>query len=346
MNLCARLFLIIGVAVLTGCNLIDEDVRDCEADYDLDYKLQLVTNMTTELQTQLGLDTDVAVYTALETYLKNIFTDYAHDVNLSFYDIIGDSVRVHHETHVMDASQSTYSLLIPVRSYMHLAVANIVDNPLIALENDNKCHTSKLHQTVRDTLDSQRRGIFTARLPMDIKANEDQAFNVQLYMANCAASLVLDTLGSNIKDIRVFTSDFATSYSLADSTYQFDYTPVIRADRIKVDEEGGPLCFTAVSFPSREAPDSKAIIDTDEPFISDGFDSKVWQYRVYVKLADGSITETLLGVLVPLRAGQLKVVRARVSDSGAVCPDEEYETTVGVSVTMDWSSGMDWNVPI
>ncbi|MBE6223081.1 MAG: hypothetical protein E7125_06455 [Bacteroidales bacterium] len=346
MKLLARLTLLYGVVALVGCSLVDEDVRDCEADYSMDYEMQLVTNMTTEIETQLSMESDVAIITALEEHLKSVFTDYAHDVNLSFYDVVGDSLRVHHESHLMDATQSSYTLMIPVRKYMHLALANIVENPMIKLEDDEKCHTSSLHQVVRDTIESHRRGIFTARLPIEMQEDTDQKFDVSLYMANCAATLVLDTLGSHVKRIRVFTSDFATEFNIADSTYIFDYTPVIRADQVKVKEEGAPLCFTTVSFPSRSATETKVSIDSNDPFVSESAGTKLWHYRIYVDLEDGTTTETLLGVMVPLKPGQVKLVRAHVSGDGGVYPNDEYSTTVGVTITLDWSSGMDWDVTI
>ena len=55
---------------------------------------------------------------------------------------------------------------------------------------------------------------------MDIQDGVDQQFDVKLYMVNSASSLVLDTLGSHIKDIQVFASGFANSFDLADSTYR------------------------------------------------------------------------------------------------------------------------------
>ena len=48
----------------------------------MDYQLKLVTNMTTELQTQLTTMTELSVANALEMHLKDIFTDFAHDVDL------------------------------------------------------------------------------------------------------------------------------------------------------------------------------------------------------------------------------------------------------------------------
>lgn len=342
------LCLLIGTAALAGCGLVDEDMRDCETDYTLDYELRMVTNLTTELQTELSLAADVQVATALRDYLKNVFTDFAHDVDLGFYDVVRDeaaedSLRLYHEQHIMNANQSSYTLYIPIRRYMHLAVANITDNGLVHLESGALCHGARLDQQIRDTISCHRTGLFTARLPMDIKEGEDQQFEVSLYMANAATALVIDTLGSGIRDVRAFATGFANSFSICDSTYNFQYTSLVRADKIDLPEPG-KVCFATVNFPSRNPKDyepAKSIFDGDDPFVSEEAENALWRYKVYTTMSDGKTTESLLGVFKPLQAGQLKVIKVKVLENGAVQPDDP---TVGVSVTLDWSPGIDINV--
>ena len=122
--------LLAAAAIFSGCSLVDEDLSDCVTDSHLDYTLTLVTNVSTEISTQLeteiSTELELSAALSIREYLKNIFTDYAHDVDLSFYDVVGDSVRLHHEEHIMDANQSSYTLHIPVHRYMHTALANIV----------------------------------------------------------------------------------------------------------------------------------------------------------------------------------------------------------------------------
>lgn len=316
---------------LPACRYIDEEVADCVKEYELDYEMHLVTNMTTELETKLNMETDVAVASSLRSYLENVFTDRAHDVDLSFYDVFGDSLRLHHEKHIMDASQSSYSLNIPVRRYMHVGLANLDDNRTLSLENDEWCHRSRLQQTVADTLPCQPRGVFTARTPIDIVEGVDQEFEVSLYMANCATSLVLDTLGSHVKKIRVFATGFATAFDVADSVYRFQYSPIIRADQLEVKEDlRGQLCFATVNFPSR-GPETKA--DEQLPVY--------WEYRVYSYLKDGTITETKLSITHPLEPAQLDILKATVYASGALVPED---ITVGVSVSLDWKPGMEHEI--
>lgn len=337
-----KFLLLLAAAALAGCGLVDEDLSDCETDYRLDYQLRLVTNMTTELQTQLGLQTDISLATALRAHLSDIFTDYAHDVDLSFYDVSEEEVRLHHERHIMDDNSSSYTLYIPVRRYMHLGVANLEENEAVSLVEDDVCHTASLHQQVADTLSSHRRGLFTARLPMDVKEGVDQHFDVHLYMANCASALVLDTLGSHIRDIRVFAAGFATDFDLADSTYHYKYTPIFRTDKVEGLEPGlSQLCFVAVTFPSRTVPDSKVVIETDDPFVTEDAGQTLWQFRVYATLQDNTVTETLLSLRKPLLPGQFRCLTARVFDNGTISPSDP---SVGVSVTLDWDPGLEVDV--
>lgn len=329
--------LIFLAAAFTGCSLVDEDMRDCETDYTLDYELRLVTNMTTELKTQLGLVTDVNVSNAIKTQLNSVFTDHAHDVDLGFYDVVGDSTLLHRESHVMDANQSSYTLYIPVRRYMHIATANLEENPLLSIEGAERCHTLRVVQQLRDTVPSHKTGFFSARLPMDIKEGEDQQFDVKLFMANCATSVVVDTIGSGIKDVKVFMTGFATSFDLCDSLYHFDYTPVVKPEKL-VFEDPSRVGFMAVTFPSRPMPETKTVIDVDDPFAKENSAHSLWQVYIYCTLADGSITQNILGIHNPLYASQFRLLCARAYTNGSVVPDD---LNVAVSVTLNWEPGLE-----
>lgn len=321
-------------AAFTGCSLVDEDLRDCGKEYSIEYSLTLVTNVSDEIASELetpmstGLENSAA--NALREYLKNIFTDYAHDVHLSFYDVAEDSLLLHREEHIMDASHSSYTLYMPERRYMHTALANVNDNPLANITGDDRCHREKLHQPVQDTLSSHTTGLFTARLPMDIQEGEDRNFYVRLYMANSAAAIVIDTTGRNIRDLKLFATGFATDFSVCDSLYHFKSAPVFRMDSLPLEEEG--CCFASVHFPSRDTEDDTKDVVTE---------SALWCLKAYVTTQDGSVTESVLGVTEPLKAGELKILKAKVLDNGAVQPDDP---TVAVSITLEWSGGMD--IPI
>jgi hypothetical protein len=315
-------------------------MRDCGTEYSLDYELTLVTNVSTEiateLETTLSTDLELSAALALREYLNNIFTDYAHDVDLSFYDVVEDSVRLHHEEHIMDANQSSYTLYIPVRRYMHTALANLTKDPVIQVVDGDYCHREKLQQMDQDTLNSHTTGLFSARQYMDIQEDVDQHFDVHLYMVNSATAILVDTTGSHIRELKVFATGFATDFSVADSLYHFNAAPVFRMDRLPLTENGG-CCFASVHFPSRNPEDTKSVLDSDDVFVTTEAESALWQLKAYVTMADGTVTESILGVGEPLHAGELKILKGKVLTNGAIQPDDP---TIGVNVTLQWNSGI------
>lgn len=311
-----------------GCSSIDDDRTDCgeeEEELQLDYELRLVTNMTTELQTQLTTITEIGVANALQTHLEDIFSDFAHDIDLSFYDTEGDKGVLYHKSDVIDANQTTYTLTLPMNKYMHLAVANLVNNAIVDLEDEQHSNSSRLQQQEGSTLDSHTTGLFTARQPMEVLSGVSQVFNVHLYMANSAVALVLDTKGHEYTDLKVYATGFATQFNISDSVYVYpEASPLIRAN--KVDTGNDLLCYCSVNFPSRD--EAPAGTDT------------IWQLKVYLTNSDGTVTETVLDIDEPLKAGELKIIKGSVDDEGAIRP---YDSTVGVSVTLDWNSGGSYN---
>ena len=339
------MWLLLSALWLTaGCSSIDDDLSDCppeESQYEMQYELKLVTNMTTELKTQLTTITELSVANALETHLKNIFSDFAHDVNLSFYDTETTKERLEHKVDIINTNQTTYDLTLPMRKYLHLAVANIAENSVVSLLSDNNSNTSMLQQaegTVPDgspvsIVASHNTGLFTARQPMEVLSGVNQVFNVHLYMANCAATLVLDPKGHTFKDIKVYGIGFANEFHISDSTYVFPTTSTyIKADKVETGND--LLCYCTVNFPS---PDVNPALST-KPLTAT--DSSLWQIKVYLTNMDDSVTETILDIEDPLKAGDLRIIKGELDDDGAVRP---YDSTVGVSVTLDWNSGGSYN---
>ena len=342
--------LLMSVCLLGACSVIDEDLSSCGADINDDpsnsgadcmvsYELRLVTNLNTELQTVLSAESDREIADALRKHLAGIFSDHAHDVDLSFYDVQGDSVRLQHDQHVIDANQATITIYLPVREYMHLVAANVADNSQVSLADDEYCHRSRLLQAAGDTLPSQTTGLFTARLPMSVVDGRDQSFNARLYMANCAAALVLDTTGVKVTDLQLVASGFASQFSVCDSAYTFQPSAVVCADRVPV-ENDRRLCFCTVNFPSSEKPATRVWIETTTPFETAVSDAPLWQYQAFVTLPDGSVTKTTLDIFQPLRAGQLKIIKAKLLDDGSISTRAQ---NVGINVTLDWHPGGEYN---
>lgn len=340
-------FLMSGFLGLNACSMIDEDLDKCNEQAKLDYELRLVTNMTTELNTKLTTQTDLRIAQELRDHLSDVFTDFAHDVDLSFYDTQGDSVRLHHDEHFMDANQASYTLNLPMRQYMHLASANILDNELVSIENDGFCHPSMLHQIERDTIDSHTTGIFTARQPMEVLEGVNQNFNVRLYMANCSATLVIDPRGYGSEGIQVYATGFATGFHICDSAYVFsEKSPMIRTTRLGPADGNEEVGFCCVTFPSRDPQadrETRTVIETEEPFIAEEGEEPLWEFRVYVPMplreetrSGGTITESIIRIKEPQRAGEVKIIKVYRGENGEMVSDNPE---VGISVTLDWKQG-------
>lgn len=342
LTMCCGLML----TALSACSAIDEDLSDCGDDsVEMNYELELVTNISTELNTELSLQTDVQLSANLRQQLATIFTDYAHDVDLSFYDVQGDSIRLEHDKHLMNANQASYTLNIPRRHYMHIALANIGESDLITLEDDDYCHRSHLQQLKADTIDSHTTGLFCGREAMNIREGIDQTFNVLLFMVNCASALVIDTVGSGISNLQVYATGFASRFQAADSLYIFDKLPPIVRPRPVATGNDSVACFSFVNFPSREvlAGQTRTVIETTDPFVSIASEEGLWQYHVYATLNDGTVTRSVLNVFKPLRAGQFKIVKAHINRQGVA---DTSDHQVGVSVTLNWNDGVSHEVPL
>ena len=316
-----------------ACCSIDDDLSDCppepnpptpptEQDYKLNYELRLVTNMTTELETQLTTITEVKVADALRTHLENIFSDFAHDIDLSFYDTEAPLNCLYHKRDIIDASQTSYTLTLPMRQYMHLAVANIAENNVIGLKDEQQSNTSMLLQAEGKILEPHNTGLFTARQSMEVLSDVSQTFNVRLFMANSAVALVLNPKGHNYTDMKVYGTGFAHQFNIKDSVYIYPTeSPLIKANKVETGNDY--LCYCSVNFPSR---DVRTRADEET----------LWQIKVYLTNADGKVTESVLDIKEALKAGDLKIIKGEFDDNGAVRP---YDSTVGVSITLDWNNG-------
>lgn len=342
-DIAEKTVLAVLMALLASCSVIDDDLSDCG--FEVNYELRLVTNIQTKLQTQLQTDltlqTNLQLTAALNMYLETIFRNHADDVDLSFYDVMGDSVRLEHDQHDMNGQEEQYTLNIPRRHYLHLATANVKQEESVDAFDVLNCHTARLSQVQSDTIPSHTTGLFSARYDMDIKDSIDQTFNVHLYMANAATVLVLDTLGSGVRDIKVYATGFASGFQMADSAYAFtDTPPIVQANPVDVPDKQY-ACFCTVNFPSRD----RLVIPVGAARKASSGDvlPGLWEYHLYITTASGSVTRSVLSSYQPLHAEQVLVVHARLEPNGT---PESADATVGVSVQLDWKKGGEHDVPL
>ena len=307
---------------LAACSSIDEDMSDCGEEYEMEYELRLITNIETELQTELTTQTEQRVADALRSHLANIFTDYARDINISFYATSKEANLLYRRSDMMNDNEKTYSFFLPMQEYRHLALANLQSNSVVSMTGGDQSNDLALVEKQGETIESHETGIFTARADLEVLEGEDQTYHVDLYMSNSATALVIENPeGVQVKDIQVYATGFATGFNVNDSTYTFvENPPLVHAQPVNTGTDE-TLCFCTVNFPSRDQAEG------DEP---------LWKYVVYVTLADGSVTKSVLEMKEPLNAGDLKVVKSYLSPDGGVRPES---TLVGVSITLEWKQG-------
>ena len=337
-------------AALTGCSLIDEDISRCNNQVRLTYELRLDPEIIQELEDELDLHADEDIRGMLKEYIDGVFTNYARDVDLLFYDTNEPMGLLRSLVEKMNSSSNTYSISMPVRSYMHTAIANVKVSENVLLSGEENFSTCWMeHEKVGDYYYPQRSGLFTAHRRLDVGEKANQRFRIRLGMANSATALILDTgKATNVKDIRVEVEGMAVAFNPADSTYLYDDKAVFATEEFST---GYKHCYAAVHFPSQDGPeeeeyeeettDTKATEYDDDDVVNP--ERKLWRWKVYATLTDGSVTRSILEMRPPVKAGQLKIRNAFVMDEGQVGSNE-----VGVSITvqMDWRPGLDIEVPL
>ena len=348
----------------TACSSIDDDLDDCYIDLQAEYELRLVTNENPELARTLSDRPGIA--DALRQHLSGVFTDNGRDLNLSFYL---DGTRSHQQTEDMNnAPTKQVHMILPIEDYEHLAIANVQNNGVVTLENsDNYAQAQLSLNSQLSTLNSgeavvasQKSGIFTGRRSFPNMTWGVYAYHMPLYMANCAAALVLDPRTAKFTKVEIFTTGFATSYSVADSTYKYDKSPLVRAESVAMPDTTRWLAFSAVSYPSKEpnalarqysSPSgetegglsTRSRVDTDQPFDYSDSGKTIWEYDCYVTMADGSVTRTQIGIHHPLRNGQLKVIVGYIDDQGRI---RLYDQEVGGSTDLKWENGYEYPIEL
>lgn len=344
------LLLSAAVVALPSCSMIDEDLDDCEVDFQAQYRMCLVTNENREIARVLGEHTSIAE--DLRAHLQDVFTDYGRDIALDFY-ALPDSARTlplrDQLPTAMNATERSYEIFMPIYDYMHLAVVNVQPNGPVTQRNTERCHGSQLalnatSATVQDpgSLDdavaSQQSGLFSGRRLLTGLTYGPQQYDMPMYMVNSAAAIVLDPRTAQFTDVRIFTAGFAHAFNVCDSVFSYGANYLVRSEQVALKGTNW-LCFCGVSLPSREPSNyTRSRVDIDEPvFLYDDCHEDIWYYDCYVTMATGKVTRTTLGIRHPLRAGQLKILKGWIDDIGVVrLKDDE----VSVSTDLDWREGL------
>lgn len=325
--------LIVLALSFVGCKIIDDDLSVCGVDYDLLYKMKLVTNVQMTVEEKLGDITEKPIADSLKQWLAPIFSGTAHDLHMNFYatDATGELKQNRYE--IINASQKSYTLYIPREDYLHMAIVNVDQNTNMSIEGDAYAPALRVAQRTGDTLASHQTAVYTARLPMSMSDSASHSFNVNLYMISCAVALAITQPTTAIPPMQVVLSGTATGFNVRDSVFTFSHPSLISSERVM------DRCYAMVALPSRDTVASGMM-----PIKRQTASSALWELKTYVTLPDGKVTETILSVNTPLKAGTLEIIKVQLNDDGSVTPVQT--TQVGASVTLDWKEGTNHEVEI
>ena len=332
-----------------GCALIDDDLSVCGTDFELELQMQLVTNLDLELETTLSAQTDIYTRTILRNYFSHIFSDRAHDISIGFYSSNGEEL-VHSIHDVIDANQSTYTFYLPKNNYYAIALANLDENEVAILADSANSRLTRLITPPQDTLPTQRTGLFTVEREIYVQDTADQKIDLVLHMANSAFALVIDTASIPFDSMWAYLDGTSDGLIIRDSLYTYNKAKTVVMEEIKEEAQSAAgrrnsgTTELRMSAPQEETDSVRYYLfgcacfpSKDEP---DGY-GNYYEAKVYVKLLDGTITQTVLTLRQPLRAAELKIVRLVLQIDGSVEPTQGSE--VGASVTLDWKEGTEFN---
>lgn len=327
-------FALMLVIAPTSCTIIDDDRSDCVQDFTVHYEVTLHTNLSTQVQTVLRNRAEMKVADILMDSLKNIFREYASDVELSFYI---DNDRKYHDEIIVNSGQKYIELDLPADNYRHLALANLKMEPQVIPMHNDRADVAYLSQVDKDTIDIHSVGFFSARKDINILYNVDQVFDVSLYMVNCASILVVCTDNVAYRDMKVYSSDFANGFYVNDSVFTYTANPIVRDHRISTPPTNREL-FYAVTFPSCDtAEQAQTMTRAGDETVGDD-KGRIWRKFVYVTMPDGSVTRTVVNATQPLLAGQATIVYAYLKPNGGiVSPNVDVST----SIQLNWKDGLE-----
>lgn len=312
--------LMLALTTLTSC-IFDDLSANCGTNYRMRYTIEQSQALDTEIATQLTSANEQVFGNKLKAVLSPVFTDKAQDLNLSFFDLQHQSQ--YNTTMQMQAHTATYDIYLQPQDYHHIALANLSIEPLVKVSNlDNDAQlTLCIDPTISDTIASQSVGIFTAQADIS-SASSQQDHSVTLYMKNCATALVLDRNGQTPSSVTAYVKNTASSFCLTDSTYHFTAPRTVKMTPLTDDNFYG---FHATTFPSLSERDNVTL----------PAENGYWEIHIIV-LQNGKYTKNVLKVSTPLRAGDCKIIKAKLTNNGGVVTNTQH---VGVSVELDWKPG-------
>ena len=94
---------------LSLASCIDEDLSRCGVNYSVDYVVHQQTDLQAEVAAVLSSPQEQEAAEAVETALGGVFTNLAHDLDLSFY---ANHAQAYHERNIIDASSASFTFYL------------------------------------------------------------------------------------------------------------------------------------------------------------------------------------------------------------------------------------------
>lgn len=329
-----------GLAVLltatatTAC--IDEDLSRCGTDFEVHYRFMLQTNPDSVLRAELTTPAQQQLATTLRAALASVFSDRAEDLTLHFHHP-STGERLYYEEHLVGSNEAGFTLYLPTQDYHHVALANVgAESVLRTTGADNLQTLAWEMEAEGDTVPSIGHSLFCGWQYLSVGGGQNSYF-MPLYMQDCAAAWVIDPRTAPVAGYEAYVAGTAATFHCADSTFTYDAALRVRAAQV---EGGGLTALYAACLPSPDSPAEAVAAPTGRDDYAESAGA-YWTTYLYVRLASGEVTKNVLYVKSPLRAGELKVLKVALNDRGEVVADERE---VGVSVTLDWKPGGDFEV--
>ena len=310
---------VLACPFLASC--IDEDLSKCGVNYTVSYSVRQPVDLGAEVRAVLSAPAEQGVAVDVEAALSGVFAGTVHDLDLPFYDV---HMLEHRQAAVIDAARAAMTFYMQKADYRHLPLGNVEGGEPLGIDGADSDLALTLGTAVDDTIPSHAAPVYSGRLDMPL-ADRDEAYRADLYMVNSAVAVVLADAADGIGAVTGVVDGMATSFAVNDSTFSFDRG---QATRMVGMQSPGYHTLYAVTMPSRDAMAAAA----------DG----LWQVKVYVDLG-GKITENVLHISEPLRAGRVKIIKGVIKDDGSITTESPE---VGVSVTLDWKPGGSHDVEI
>ena len=332
--LCRGALCLTAAAALSAC--IDEDLSRCGKDYALTYRFLLQTSLDETLAQELTTPAEQQLAAPLRTALSGLFSEQAQDLTLHFYHP-STGERLYYEEHLVGSRETGFTLYLPEQDYSHVALANVGAEPAARTVGADRLETLAWEMEAEsDTVPSLTQSLFCGWQYISVGSGQTSFF-MPLYMQDCAAVWVIDPRTAPVASYEAYIGGTASGFLCADSV--FTYSPAQRVRTLQA-AGGGLTAVYAGCLPSPDSPAAASAASAGRSGYSEA-DGAYWTTWLYVRLASGEVTRNELYVRSPLRAGELKVLKVSLNDRGEAVADERE---VGVSVTLDWKPGGDFDV--